>query len=153
LLTGISYTSNSYGLDPRPQSGSPALVSSVTAPNDGFLSPVSYKGAFVADNNWAVQWTAIAEYGVMSAVDGINLTACDSLSPVCPEPLLSITINGANVDISWSSTTGCSYQLQTNGTINGVWGDYGSAVAGDGTTKSASIPVNGDQLYIRADVQ
>ena len=47
MLMDISRTNEPrFGLDPRPQAGSPALSSPLSAPNDGFYTPVNYRGAF-----------------------------------------------------------------------------------------------------------
>ena len=45
LLSGIS-RSQDGGLDPRPQTGSPAWSSGGTIPDDGFYTQVDYVGAF-----------------------------------------------------------------------------------------------------------
>ncbi len=81
-----------FQLDPRPQPGSPALSSERTAPNDGFYTPVAYKGAF-GDVNWAADWTAAGELGLLSA-EGAGTPSAPSeaklvdLSPVvsCSSP-------------------------------------------------------------------
>jgi hypothetical protein len=152
LLTGISYTGN-FGMDPRPKAASKATFSSVTAPNDGFLTPVSYKGAFTMNNNWAVQWTAMGEYCVMSPRFGVNQSLCDAVTPVCPQPTLSIKLNGANVDVSWASTLGCDYQLESKSPLTGLWGSVGGLVSGDGTTKTVPVPAAGTEQYFRLVVQ
>lgn len=51
---------------------------------------------------------------------------------------------------AWNGDAACTYQLQTNSTIDGVWGAYGSPVSG---TETVSIPISERQLYIRAEVQ
>lgn len=62
LLNGISRTPNG-GLDPRPQSGSPAATGFV-APPDAFFSNVSFLGAFnPADGIWTQGWTAVSALG------------------------------------------------------------------------------------------
>jgi hypothetical protein len=71
----------------------------------------------------------------------------------CSNPDLAIVQNGANVDVSWFGDSGCDYQLQTNDTINGVWGNYGSVIAGGDSNSTVSIPILGTQLYIRAEAQ
>ena len=63
LLMGISRTANG-GLDPRPQAGSPALASSLTAPANGFLQTAAYKGAFNENDLWLAGWTALSQLGV-----------------------------------------------------------------------------------------
>jgi hypothetical protein len=64
LLMGISRTNNG-GLDPRPQTGSLALLSSITAPDNGFLTPAAFKGAFDQNNLWIAGWTALSQLGVI----------------------------------------------------------------------------------------
>ena len=49
-------------LDPRAQND--ALTATETAPNDGFFTPVNYRGAFDADNNWLCGWTAASAFGM-----------------------------------------------------------------------------------------
>ena len=62
LLNGISRTPNG-GLDPRPQSGSPAATGFV-APPDAFFTNVSFLGAFnPADGIWTQGWTAVSALG------------------------------------------------------------------------------------------
>jgi hypothetical protein len=136
-------------LNPTLAAGSPALTPNPTyvAPAINGLQAAQYVGAF-KDGNWALGWTALDGNAYFKYV----CPAAAAL-PVCPAPTLAITLNGANVDISWLSTAGCNYQLQTNATINGTWGDYGSPVAGDGSTKTASVPTNGSELYFRAVTQ
>jgi hypothetical protein len=139
-------------LDPRPQTGSPLLTGAMTPPNDGFFIATSNQGAFKSAL-WYADWTALMDNEHCKPT--AQALVCDqpAAAPVCAQPTLSIALNGANVDVSWPSTTGCSYQLQTNATITGTWGDYLTPVAGDGTTKSNSIPVSGPELYIRAVAQ
>jgi len=67
LLTGISRTNvPAQGLDPRPQAGSPALSSPVSAPDDGFYSPVNYRGAFGANDLWIAGWTFASQVGLVA---------------------------------------------------------------------------------------
>ena len=50
-------------LDPRPQPGSPAFEGSKPPPADGFFCPAPYKGAFDANDNWLLGWTALYQNG------------------------------------------------------------------------------------------
>jgi len=68
LLAGISRTNVGVFLDPRPKAGSPALSDYASTPNDGFLTPVSYRGAFGPDDLWINGWTALSEYGILSPI-------------------------------------------------------------------------------------
>src|SRR6185503_7504131 len=65
-LRGISRTNvPAGGLDPRPRGGSPALTSSISAPDDGFYTPVPYKGAFDSSDLWIADWTFASQVGLV----------------------------------------------------------------------------------------
>ena len=63
LLGGIS-RDRDQGLDPRPQSGSPAFSGLAATPDDGFYTQVDYIGAF-GRNLWTSGWTFLSEAGIM----------------------------------------------------------------------------------------
>jgi hypothetical protein len=66
MLTSIRRTNEpAFGLDPRPKAGSPALSSPLTAPNDGFYTPVAYRGAFEANDLWLADWTFASQVGMI----------------------------------------------------------------------------------------
>lgn len=140
LLGGVSY-SRDLGLDPRPQAGSP-VFNNVLA---GAPMPVNYRGAFAGpSDHWADDWSFLSTAGYLKPA---------LIVPECPQPALSMLLNGANVDLSWSSTTGCSYQLQAKSTITGAWNPVGSSVAGDGSTKTVSVPATGTEQYFQLSVE
>ena len=58
LLSGISRSQN-LGLDPRPQTGSPAWGGGGTIPDDSFYRQVDYVGAFGSEL-WTAGWTFLA---------------------------------------------------------------------------------------------
>ncbi|MFM7817724.1 MAG: hypothetical protein ACKPGI_12260, partial [Verrucomicrobiota bacterium] len=60
------------GLDPRPQTGSPATLSPRVAPANGFYADARYYGAFTSSGNWAVDWTAIGNSGIMNPAGSCN---------------------------------------------------------------------------------
>ncbi|HKL20482.1 MAG TPA: hypothetical protein VJ904_01675, partial [Tichowtungia sp.] len=62
-------------LDPR--AANDAVSSVETAPNDGFFTPVSYRGAFSPNYNWLEGWTAAYEYGMTDASANTNAPASD----------------------------------------------------------------------------
>ncbi|MCU0772864.1 MAG: hypothetical protein MUE94_14005, partial [Verrucomicrobia bacterium] len=131
-------------LDPTLVAGSPALTPnpSYVAPAGDVLEAAQYVGAFT-DNNWALNWTAL---------DGnAYFRYCTAPLPalVCPQPTLSIAPNGANVDVSWSSTQDCVYQLQSKSPITGAWSNVGSVVVGDGSTKTLPVANTGVEKYFR----
>ncbi len=71
MLKGISRTTNG-GLDPRPNTGSPALsAANIKATPGTDYYPASYIGAFNTVN-WASDWTALNEYGFLTAKGGGN---------------------------------------------------------------------------------
>ncbi|MFO1487236.1 MAG: T9SS C-terminal target domain-containing protein [Verrucomicrobiota bacterium] len=151
LLTSVSRTNfPAFKMDPRPQAGSPALTSSLTAPNDGFYTPVSYKGAF-KDINWASEWGVAAEVCLMSGeAAGTPLPLGTVVVPPPSAVILSIVKNGANVDVTFVSQSGYSYQLQTRADLqSGTWGNLGSAVTGTGGILTISAPLGADMAYFR----
>jgi hypothetical protein len=48
----------------NPRAENDATTSAYTAPDDGFFTPAPYIGAFSADENWLVGWTAAYAYGM-----------------------------------------------------------------------------------------
>ncbi len=81
LLRGISRTNNG-GLDPRPLPGSPALTSVRTAPNDGFFTPVCFKGAFDTNDLWLSGWTALSQYGIVKPRGGLTNNVSGTITGV-----------------------------------------------------------------------
>lgn len=78
MLQGISWNRN-RGLDPRPGNHSPAWDASMLMeePRDGgFFADVDYAGAFGTEN-WAANWSALANLGYFSTAP----------SPVPPAPV------------------------------------------------------------------
>ena len=122
MITSISRTNDPlFQMDPRPRVGSPALTSSLTAPNDGFYSPVAYKGAFT-NVNWASDWGFAAESGLITgAAAG---TPAELITPLLPNPVtLGITPNGANVVITCPSQAGHTYTLESTTLLSPAnWG-------------------------------
>ncbi len=56
-------------IDPR--AAGPAVESvNCTAPDDGFFTPVSYRGGFSPFVNWCDGWTAASQFGFMQTVGG-----------------------------------------------------------------------------------
>jgi hypothetical protein len=152
LLTSISRTNFGAFLDPRPQPGSPAL--SNYAPTPAGLTQVSQQGAFGAGRgNWASDWTALSEYGIVGGAGGSNPSA-SSVAATVPSPnpvTLAIAPNGANLEITFASQSAYSYQLQsiTNLDASSVWVDQGSAQTGTGSTLTNLVPTSDDVKYFR----
>jgi hypothetical protein len=73
VLTGVAIQPV-LSLDPR--AANDALTAVTPPPNNGFFSPVTYRGAFSADENWLCGWTASDAYGFSGAVQGGCVSAC-----------------------------------------------------------------------------
>jgi hypothetical protein len=136
LLVSISRTTN-HLLDPRLQAGSPALSSTRVPPSDGFYEPVSFKGAFDQSTLWLRGWTTLDALGFLPAA--------------LPAPVtLSASRNGDNLDLSYPSQSGYSYQLQSATDLgNPTWSDVGSPVVGTGSTITTSVPTTNSAAYFR----
>jgi hypothetical protein len=151
MLTSISRTNIGATLDPRPKAGSPAYSDAAPTPNDGFLTPTAYRGAFgPGRSQWLCDWTALGEYSITGGAGGINPLQVTTPTAVPPpaQPTLSIVQNGPNVDISFPTQSGYLYQLQTNTAISSAWGNYGLPIPG-GSSALISVPTGAAELYFR----
>ena len=145
MLTKISRTNTpAFGLDPRPKAGSPALTSPISAPNDGFYTPVSYRGAF-GSLNWASEWGFAAESCLITGAGaGVPLPLAPAV-PTCIATTLAIVQNGANVDITFASVSGAGYRLLTSNDPTSslaTWSNAGTLTAA-GATSTFSVPTSG----------
>jgi hypothetical protein len=149
LLRSISRV-NDARLLPVPEGPhSPVYAAFSTPPHDGFYVPAPYKGAFHT-NNWMLRWTALDNNGFLSW----QMPPPALVQVVtCPQPLLTITRSGSNVVVSWNSTSGCTYQVQSKSPITGTWSPLGTPVVGDGTVKSVVIPATDTEQYFRLMIQ
>ena len=87
-------------LDPR--AANDAVSSAASAPNDGFFTPVNYRGAFSATNNWLCGWTAASAFGFTA-----NETAAVTNRNPGPNPQ-SYTSSKAILGQSWTATVDLS---------------------------------------------
>jgi hypothetical protein len=158
LLTSISRTNVGAFLDPRPAPGSPAYSDYASTPNDGFLTPANYRGAFGGGRaNWASDWTALGEYGLLTGAGGFipqHLVSNGGSTPA--QPTLAASHSGGNIAIVFGSQSGNSYQLQAatnlpNGPI--TWVSQGNPVPGTGDTLTIMQPIQGVEQYFRVLVQ
>lgn len=64
---------NVIGLDPR--AANAALTAQSTAPNDGFFTPVAFRGAFgpLQADNWLNGWSASNAFGYVASTPGSNV--------------------------------------------------------------------------------
>jgi hypothetical protein len=145
-LRSVSRTNDPpFKLDPRPAPGSPALTSALTAPDDGFYTPVAYKGAF-KDINWAGDWGFAAEVCLMSG-DGVRIPTplCTGGPTPCTATTLDIAPNGANVDVTFASVAGASYQLLGSNDITAPRSSWAvvSSLTATGSTSTFSVASSG----------
>lgn len=145
-LRGISRAPDG-GLDPRPQPGSPALEpSSRTPPNDGFFTPVRYRGAF-QDWNWAAGWSFLWKSGVLTS-EGMT-------PPGNAEPAhLRVARSGSNLRIEFESQTNLRYQLESRPSLTeGEWGAHAEVLEGNGGTLHFTVPIQDGARYFRVSAR
>jgi len=149
MLRGISRNNNpAFQLDPRPQPSSPALTSARTAPNDGFYTPVNYKGAF-GHINWASDWTALATYGILTtAGGGIPPAVIPGTTPAAAA--LAAGKKNGNLFIGVVGTPNGRYQLQAVESLGQTWLPVGEPLALDAQGRGQFvIPMEGTGRFFR----
>ena len=141
------------GLDPRPQSGSPALSGGRTPPNDGFYTATAYKGAFKTVN-WAADWTALSEYHILNGAGG-GVPASDVPTPVISAPVITYSLGGGNITLTITSESGRTYQLQSVAALGAspAWANAGAAVPGTGSNLQFVQPITTGSNFYRIAVQ
>ena len=85
-------------IDLDPRAANDAVSSVGSAPNDGFFTPVNYRGAFSATNNWLCGWTAASAFGFTA-----NETATVTNRNPGPNPQ-SYTASPAILGQNWNVT-------------------------------------------------
>ena len=150
LLTSISRL-NDHALDPRLATNSPALSTSIVAPNDGFYTQAGYKGAFGTSTLWAESWTALDALGFLPCETVITPAVVVAVPPNAVT--LTITPSDANANINCNSQVGYSYQLESSATLNPTaWGNEGAAQAGTGSMLTFTVPATGAKYFrVRAN--
>ncbi len=148
LLRGISRT-NDYRLDPRPNTGSPALTTLRPTPDDGFYTPVSFKGAF-GDINWAADWTALGSYAILSAAGG-GVPARISSTPGSQQPELDFQRSDGNLILTLTVRAGLTFEVQTADNLAGTtsWVASGSPITGTGSPQSVTVPIGSGTKFYR----
>jgi len=145
LLGSISYT-NDMSLNPRPQTGSPAL--SNVAPQGPGLTTTTYRGAFSTDDQWAYGWSGLYTLGHLRGVFTPG-------GPQCTPVNIAVTINGSNVEITFLGQAGLSYQVLSSTDLSAnpiVWTPEGAPLSGSGTL-TFSGAVSGAAKFFRIGCQ
>jgi hypothetical protein len=116
-VTGLNYYVRPViGIDPR--AANDAVNSVGTAPNDGFYTPVNFRGAFSPTENWLCDWSAADAFGFTSPA----ANECPAESN-CP------------ADLNGDGSVGGSDLA----TLLASWGSAGGDVDGNGTTDGADL--------------
>ena len=107
LLGGISRT-NDGGYSPVPAATGPAYsVSGTQVPTDNFYTPVRFKGAFCSEGAWIAEWTALAQYGILSGdvtySDFEGEGGCDVVTPEITKVVKDTDLGTGTY--TWSSDT------------------------------------------------
>jgi hypothetical protein len=139
MLRGIGRT-NSAALDPRPSAGSPALSTTRQAPNDGFYTQASYKGAFNGADLWLRGWTFLSKAGVLS-----------TNNPVI-RPDLTTTRSGNVLQVMLPTINGVTYRIEASTDLQ-TWSPFGNIIAGNGNNAAIDLSMDGSRRFLRARVQ
>ncbi|MDB6067591.1 MAG: hypothetical protein JWR26_3799 [Pedosphaera sp.] len=76
------------------------------------------------------------------------------LVPTAPDLILTTTISGGNIHISFPTLNGSSYQVQYKNNLTDVsWTSLGSPIAGNGSIQTVNDPTTGITRFYRAQVQ
>ena len=76
------------------------------------------------------------------------------LVPVASPVLITPSLNGGNMVLSFPTDSGFSYQVQyKNGLIDASWSTLGTAVEGNGAVQSVNDPATGSSRFYRLQVQ
>ena len=76
------------------------------------------------------------------------------LSAVSVFRVTGVSRNGGNVEVSFSSVAGFTYQLETSTTLaNGSWSDAGAPLEAVGADSMISAPVDGGRRFYRVRVE
>ncbi len=123
---------------------SPAYSDYAAVPNDGFLTPVNYRGAFASGRgNWIADWTTLGEYGIVTGEGGAIPKALATVTAPASPPL-SASIVGGNLQIVVASQPGFTYQLESRPDFSTTyWSADGPSQAGTGGNLTLNLTVSG----------
>lgn len=140
LGIGRISTNGAHGtLDPRLAGASPARASAIVAPQDGFFTPVSFRGAF-QDHNWLRGWSVLEWLKVFA-----NTNNADD------GPAVSIGFNGGGSPVlTFNSVAGILYSIEASpdlksyspvSVVTGTGGSMSYTNVGTGTNFFRVIPL------------
>lgn len=134
-------------LDPRPAANSPALNDYADVPG-GYVE-ANYRGAFGPGNrNWAANWTALSEYAILTGAGAGVLTG--EVSDTLVAPSVAVAPSGANVNITFDTQAGVTYQAQSTTSLTGpvTWTNEGAPIVGTGAAATVTVSGAADQKFI-----
>jgi hypothetical protein len=129
-------------LDPRPQTGSPALAGFKTPPQDGFYVAAPFRGAFNAVGNWAVDWTAIGNGGYLNPAGAYNPIEYPATG--VPLGAVGVSVADGQVTLTWTGGTP-PFTIQTRNALgSGTWAD--GPVTNE---RTVTLPVEGQARFFQ----
>ena len=145
LLSGIS-RSQDLGLDPRPQTGSPAWGGGGTIPDDGFYSQVDYVGAFGSEL-WTSGWTFLSAASISPNEIATVIAEESALSAAVPN---AYTLN-QNYPNPFNPSTTIAYAIPADGHVeltlfNALGQQVGMLAEGWRMAGSYSVAVDASDL-------
>jgi hypothetical protein len=116
--------------------------------------------SMVGDSIWLGDNVLVPASSIFGVIHGFTLGLAAGVvnghaayaMPYIPPLLLSATLNGQNLQLTWPLSAG-SYGVQSASSPAGPWSDTGATVTNDGTTASATIPATGSQQFFRLMIQ
>ena len=100
------------------------VTNTVTPPAGATQMTIGCIQAMGAGNGW--DWVTL--------IDDVKLTASSAADSTHVLPATT----QPGVQISWASTNGLNYQVQSQGDLTDSWWNFGGLVSGNGTTKTAT---------------
>jgi hypothetical protein len=172
-----SYPAGTYNVIGRFAEGaglSKATLGKVTAGYKTTTQTVQPYGTFyVPAAGWGTwEWAALVDSNgnpVKVTLDGSQTTLQLGGSPAPTDPEVNVNffmlvptvanvwltpkITGGSVNVSFNTTTGYSYQLQSAASLTGAWTNVGAAVNGNSNAQAVSDTVGGTDRFYRVQIQ
>jgi hypothetical protein len=113
----------------NPLATNSAVTAAHPVPSDGWLTPVAYRGAFDATNNWAQGWTTVAKLGVFGAYVPVEQqTSGGSFNGLTGVSGTFTASSGTAIGsyavssvLAFTGVSGKVYQLQSSSTVDGTY--------------------------------
>jgi hypothetical protein len=129
-----------------------------TTPN-GFVAKWNGSALFTGTNLPAFGWTNM-QYIVSAAgangtleFDFNNTPGAFGLDDITvqtlPDPILHLTIQGGNINLSWNAIVNNSYAIQSATNLTGAWTNVGSIIVATNSVMNIPVPVGLPKGYFR----